>query len=218
MQWLKVNKPCGRIRFTIKNLLCHQTTVQLFAESASSAIINVMCFLGMELYVILGEMIKQPTHIMSPLESVNYTLMLVWYKSAKLVNFLSVSFYVTALTQPEIDTYMPVENVSTTWFQRQVQNSYIFWNSLVHQDIFSLRFFYESYDSSATASLQSCVKEYYLNSLPAFAIFPDDSTNKCWFGSPSVLSGSFPLSGSSWTVFVKQSMWVWYSVLSMHNS
>ena len=121
-----MNKPCGRIRFTIKNLLYHQTTVQLFAESASSAIINVMCFLGMELYVILGEMIKQPTHIMSPLESVNYTLMLVWYKSAKLVNFLSVSFYVTALTQPEIDTYMPVENVSTTWFQRQVQNSLIF--------------------------------------------------------------------------------------------
>ena len=100
--------------------------MQLFAESASSAIINVMCFPGMELYAILGEMIKQPTHIMSPLELANYTLMLVWYKTAKLVNSVSHSFYVAALTQPEIDNYMTVENVSTTWFQRQVQNSYIF--------------------------------------------------------------------------------------------
>ena len=202
-----MNKPCGRIRFTIKNLLYHQTTVQLFAKSASSAIINAMCFPGTELYATLGEMIKQPTHIMSPLELVNFTLMQVWYKSAKYINCLRVTvFFVAALTQPEIDSYMPVENVSTTWFQRQAQNSWIFQNSVVQQDFLCLRFFYESYDSSATASLQSCVNEYYLNSLTAFAIFPDHSTNKCWFGSPSVLSGSFPLRGNYWTVFVKQSM------------
>ena len=67
--------------------------MQLFAESASSAIINVMCFPGMELYAILGEMIKQPTHIMSPLELANYTLMLVWYKTAKFVNFLRVTVF-----------------------------------------------------------------------------------------------------------------------------
>ena len=58
------------------------------------------------------------------------------------------------------------------------------------------------------ASLQSCVNEYYLNSIPAFAIFPDDSTNKCWFGSPSISSGSFTPSGNSWTVFIKQSKWL----------
>ena len=97
MQWPKVNKPCGRIRFTIKNLLYHQTTVQLFAKSASSAIINAMCFPGTELYATLGEMIKQPTHIMSPLELVNFTLMQVWYKSAKYINCLRVTVF---LLQP----------------------------------------------------------------------------------------------------------------------
>ena len=207
MQWPKVNKACGRIRFTIKNLPLHLTTVQLFAESATSAIIIVMFFHGMELHVTLGEMIKQVTHTMSPLELVSYILILVWQLENKVILRIT-----TFLLQPWLNL-----KLTATWLLRMFPplgsrgfmiNMLNFSKNSASQ-LYCFRFFYESYDSSATASLQACVNEYYLNSIPAFAVFPDDSTNKCWFGSPSVSSGSFSPTGNSWTVFIKQSKWIW---------
>ena len=207
MQWPKVNKACGRIRFTTKTPPRLLTTVQLFAESATSAIIIVMFFHGMELHVTLGEMIKQVTHTMSPLELVSYILILVWQLENKVILRIT-----TFLLQPWLNL-----KLTATWLLRMFPplgsrgfmiNMFNFSKNSASQ-LYCFRFFYESYDSSATASLQSCVNEYYLNSIPAFAVFPDDSTNKCWFGSPSVSSGSFSPTGNSWTVFIKQSKWIW---------
>ena len=109
---------------------------------------------------------------------------------------------------------MVVDDVSSTWFQRLLKNMLYQPKLCSTTGFYCPRFFYESYDSSASASLQSCVNEYYLNSIPAFAVFPDDSTNKCWFGSPSISSGSFTPSGSSWTVYIKQSKWLKTKVFS----
>ena len=68
------------------------------------------------------------------------------------------------------------------------------------------RFFYESFDSYAAASLETCVREYYLHAEQAMVIYADNSTNKCWFGNPSTSSGYMSPSGSSWTVHIKQSI------------
>ena len=66
------------------------------------------------------------------------------------------------------------------------------------------RFFYESYDSSAAASYEACVREYYWHAELAMAIYADNSNNKCWFGNPTTASGSITPSGSAWTVHIKQ--------------
>ena len=44
------------------------------------------------------------------------------------------------------------------------------------------------------------------------AMFVDTVANKCWFGVPSATTGSFALSGSSWTVYVKDSECVYVTM------
>ena len=65
------------------------------------------------------------------------------------------------------------------------------------------RFFSEGFDSKGTASLESCVADYYFHSLAATAVFADATANKCWFGVSSATTGNIVVSASSWTVFVK---------------
>ena len=65
------------------------------------------------------------------------------------------------------------------------------------------RFFSEGFDSKGTASLESCVADYYFHSLAATAVFADATANKCWFGVSSTTTGNIVVSASSWTVFVK---------------
>ena len=69
--------------------------------------------------------------------------------------------------------------------------------------IMSSRFFSEGFDSKRTASLESCVADYYFHSLAATAVFADTTANKCWFGVSSTTTGNIVVSASSWTVFVK---------------
>ena len=69
--------------------------------------------------------------------------------------------------------------------------------------LYFFRFFVEGYDSTTTASLETCVADYYFHSLVTTAVFADDTTNKCWFGVSSTTTGNIVVSASSWTVYVK---------------
>ena len=44
------------------------------------------------------------------------------------------------------------------------------------------------------------------------AIFADTAASKCWFGKPSTSTGAITLSGSSWTVYVKDSECVYFTM------
>ena len=68
------------------------------------------------------------------------------------------------------------------------------------------RFFDESLDSSETPTLESCVIDFFPNAYDSMAIFVDTAASKCWFGKPSTSTGAITLNGSSWTVYVKESM------------
>ena len=91
--------------------------------------------------------------------------------------------YITPTKIPkEVADYLVVENVNSTQFSR---------------------FFGEGYNSKSTASLDSCVADYYFHSLLATTVFADATTNMCWFGLSSTSTGNIGVSASSWAVYVK---------------
>ena len=119
--------------------------------------------------------------------------------------------FIAGLAQDELSLYLTVEGINTTWFPRDIR--YIFSIQVQQLSIYSIfRFFAEGLDSSGTASLDACVREFHLNLFGYLALFVDD-TNKCWFGNPSTSTGAVSLTGSSWTVYIKEGKLGWNLLL-----
>jgi hypothetical protein len=61
-----------------------------------------------------------------------------------------------------------------------------------------------AYASGGTvATYEDCVSQFFFSAEAAKALFIQD--NSCYFGMPTNTAGSIALTGTSWTVYIKQS-------------
>ena len=66
-------------------------------------------------------------------------------------------------------------------------------------------FINESKSSSASVgTIEDCCGEFYMSCQSSHLVFVDSSANKCHFGLASTTSGNIPLTGTSWTVYMKE--------------
>ena len=65
------------------------------------------------------------------------------------------------------------------------------------------RFFGKYFDSPRVPSLESCVADFYFNSVVATALYADTNALKCWFGDSATTDGSINLIGDIWVAYIK---------------
>ena len=82
-----------------------------------------------------------------------------------------------------------------------------------------LRFFAESYPSLGTASLESCVADYFFSSVAGTILYADATANMCYFGDSTTTTGPVVTpSTSSWTAYIKTGMICLQIMRSIHFS
>ena len=66
------------------------------------------------------------------------------------------------------------------------------------------RFFAGSYAATGTASLESCVRDYFFSAVDSTIFYADTTANMCCFGDADTSTGTIITpSASSWTVYIK---------------
>ena len=69
--------------------------------------------------------------------------------------------------------------------------------------LLSSRFFGKNFDSPRIPSLESCVADFYFNSVVATTLYADTNATKCWFGDSGTSDGNIDLTGDIWVVHIK---------------
>ena len=137
----------------------------------------------------------------------NLGCIIFWSPVLSLLHDSYCTFFHAEFIPPEIPPFLIVENVTSKHFSRYGATDDHSWNRSnilgPHTSCY-FRFFIASYAATGTASLESCVKDYFFSAVDSTILYADTTTNMCYFGDADTSTGAIITpSDSSWPAYIK---------------